>query len=912
MLTASEKNKTASTGALEKDSQRGRRSKLRLAYFSPFNPQPSGIADYSEELLPYLAEEAEIDLFVDGFKPTNAAITSSFRVLDYRKSPGMLNSLDDYDAVVYHIGNDHRYHSGIFRAMQRHPGIAVFHDFALQDFFLGLARQENSLSIYLDELEVCHGERETERATEYLSRGADPPHAVTGLDFPLNCRLANSAEGIVVHSEWSRKRLSAIAPRTPIARINHHITSRAAALESSRRRETKATVNVASFGLITPEKGIERALRALSALRDGFDFHYTLVGSADNFPGVYELIEKFGLRERVTVTGYVTLEDFEERIAESDIAINLRERPVGATSGSLCRIMAAGVAAIVSNVGAFAELPNDAVVKIDHDEYADALLEAYLRELFSDQNLRESIGQNARRHVLTEHRIEDSAAGYLGFIREVISRRPRKEFVNTISGELSTLGVNATQEQLLRKVAAEVALLAPSGPLESLREPPPLRQSASASGNGYDAKITSAIRIQEVNAPGRVPKLEGIDYKRAAIEYLGKLNPERNHHLRTKPFYNLTNKPAKYKGDGIDEDMHRHFCDFANMALTLALPAGAKILDVGCGSGWLSEYFARLGYQVKGVDISPDLITMSRERVARVPYGVDHETPLRCEFAVHDVELSPLNETFDLIICYDSLHHFEDERAVMRHLAAMLEPGGLLFILEGQKPDDNSDTADELRSVMQEFGTLESPFSSEYLRALVSEFGFAIVGDYVAVNGLFEREMLQGNDDNLTLPLRDVATNYHYLTCMKVVEQSSAYAVRDSRNPGLLRADIARQDSTALRVEAGQDFEVPISITNSGDTLWLTGQTVRAGIVMPGVRILDDSGALVAERHGHPMLPRAVAPGQSLTLNLECTAPEKPGLYTAKVDLVDQHVCWFEERGSRPLAFSFEVKANKR
>ena len=133
-------------------------------------------------------------------------------------------------------------------------------------------------------------------------------------------------------------------------------------------------------------------------------------------------------------------------------------------------------------------------------------------------------------------------------------------------------------------------------------------QPPAVSHDGNGSRAESKILTKETNSSGRVPKLEGIDYKRAAVEYLSKLDPERNHHLRTKPFYNLANKPAKYKGEGMDEDMHRHFCDFANMAVTLALPAGAKILDVGCGSGWLSEYFARLGYQVKGIDISPDLI----------------------------------------------------------------------------------------------------------------------------------------------------------------------------------------------------------------------------------------------------------------------------------------------------------------
>jgi hypothetical protein len=99
-----------------------------------------------------------------------------------------------------------------------------------------------------------------------------------------------------------------------------------------------------------------------------------------------------------------------------------------------------------------------------------------------------------------------------------------------------------------------------------------------------------------------------------------------------------------------------------------------------------------------------------------------------------------------------------------------------------------------------------------------------------------------------------------------------------------------------------------VAIKNAGDTLWLNGQTVRTGVVMPGLRIIDEEGRIVSELHGHPMLPRAVAPGQVVSLNIQCTAPEKPGSYTVKIDLVDQHVCWFEDRGSQPLVLSLEVK----
>ena len=50
---------------------------MKLAYFSPLNPQPSGISDYSEELLPYLANTESISLLwrpspaPRGFRPSN-------------------------------------------------------------------------------------------------------------------------------------------------------------------------------------------------------------------------------------------------------------------------------------------------------------------------------------------------------------------------------------------------------------------------------------------------------------------------------------------------------------------------------------------------------------------------------------------------------------------------------------------------------------------------------------------------------------------------------------------------------------------------------------------------------------------------------------------------------------------------
>src|SRR5262252_5547213 len=319
---------------------------MKLAYCSPLSPQRSGISDYSEELLPYLARSAEITLFVDGFQPSNAAVVSRFEICDYRRQPNQLHRLQSFDAIIYHMGNDHRYHTGIYETMVKYPGILVLHDFALADFFFNLGYSRGDLRLYLDEVAACYGETVRNAANEALAAGAMPRIATNPIDFPLNDRIARAARGVIVHSHWSRERLAAIAPGALVTTIPHHITEAAAAAEPLPVKQD-GPVRIASFGLITPNKGIERALRALSALRAKLDFRYVLVGEPNEYFNVRELVRDFELEDRVEITGHVEISEFQAQIAETDIAINLRERVIGETSGSLCRIMAAGVPAIV-------------------------------------------------------------------------------------------------------------------------------------------------------------------------------------------------------------------------------------------------------------------------------------------------------------------------------------------------------------------------------------------------------------------------------------------------------------------------------------------------------------------------------------------------------------------------------------
>ena len=79
---------------------------MRVAFFSPLPPSPSGIADYSQALLAPLGRLVELEVFADAAR--------EFR-------PG------DFDLALYQIGNN-PYHDFVYETALRHPGVVVMHE----------------------------------------------------------------------------------------------------------------------------------------------------------------------------------------------------------------------------------------------------------------------------------------------------------------------------------------------------------------------------------------------------------------------------------------------------------------------------------------------------------------------------------------------------------------------------------------------------------------------------------------------------------------------------------------------------------------------------------------------------------------------------------------------------------------
>lgn len=102
------------------------------------------------------------------------------------------------------------------------------------------------------------------------------------------------------------------------------------------------------------------------------------------------------------------------------------------------------------------------------------------------------------------------------------------------------------------------------------------------------------------------------------------------------------------------------------------LPVGVA-LDAACGTGRHAAYLAELGHQVIGVDSSPEMLAVARQKLPNL------------EFREADLHRLPVpDEAVDLIVCALALTHLPDLELVLVEFARVLRPGGHLVISDSR------------------------------------------------------------------------------------------------------------------------------------------------------------------------------------------------------------------------------------
>ena len=395
---------------------------LRIAFFSPLRPIRSGISDYSEELLPHLAKEAEVTLFVDGYEPANPLIRRQLLIYD----AGAFESLQrrqPFDICLYHMGN-HPCHNYMYRLMQRYPGVVVVHDAVIHHFLRYLFVLRGDGEAYLAGFPEEIGASLARRLQHDVLTNVDY------FFFPGIRGVVERNRGFLAHSEYTRQMILRFNPSALVRVVQHHWGPQLSPYAGLPAEEIKAklgydrdTFLVVSPGIITPARRIPTTLRVFRQLVKRYPrARCAIVGHDHPEVRAMEWIHNLGLEGLADLTGFVDVPTFQSYILAADVLINLRYPSAGETSGGLIRTLGMGKPILISNFAQYAEFPDDCTFKVDLGENDEEMALAYLKALARDPGLGRRVGEQARRYTQQFHAIERSARGYLDLIHAVLEQ----------------------------------------------------------------------------------------------------------------------------------------------------------------------------------------------------------------------------------------------------------------------------------------------------------------------------------------------------------------------------------------------------------------------------------------------------------------------------------------------------------
>jgi len=135
-----------------------------------------------------------------------------------------------------------------------------------------------------------------------------------------------------------------------------------------------------------------------------------------------------------------------------------------------------------------------------------------------------------------------------------------------------------------------------------------------------------------------------------------------------------------------DETTHRLISEDQRQAWLhmLSRYAGSppqRVLDVGCGTGFLAFRLAELGHIVTGIDLSPKMIGIAQRKAKEAAQQID--------FQVGDgAALSLPDEAYDLVVARHVIWNLPDPERGVAEWLRVLRPGGRLLLIEGKWADN--------------------------------------------------------------------------------------------------------------------------------------------------------------------------------------------------------------------------------
>jgi glycosyltransferase involved in cell wall biosynthesis len=383
---------------------------LRLAFFSPVPPVPSGICDYLVDLLPCLPERWSIDLFIDeGIVPAEEPVAGRAHCYPHR-GWRQRHTAHPYDLNVYQVGNN-RAHAYTLPYVLDHPGLLVLHDAVVHPSRALQAVESGDMAAYREAAQRCRPDVGPALG-HMIAGGLASPELF--FRFPLSEDLVRASLLTGVHGVGLVDWMKAMVPDAEICSLTHWRSvpqARPEVVSSWKKRllGDREAVVVGCFGNIDAGRRLDRVLQAVADLYPAVRCELVVVGEVDPSLALPERAAAAGIGDKVHWLGRVSLEDFGALIRIVDFAVNLRFPPARASSGVLHQLLDAGVPSIISDLVHWTEYPASAVQRVPPgpDDTELAILRDSMRRWATCPETRENAARAARlwaqEHLGPEH-----------------------------------------------------------------------------------------------------------------------------------------------------------------------------------------------------------------------------------------------------------------------------------------------------------------------------------------------------------------------------------------------------------------------------------------------------------------------------------------------------------------------------
>ncbi len=402
--------------------------RLHLAFWSPFNPKLSGISDYSESLVAALHQYADVDCFVEGYQPTNRALSDTVPVYDAR-AYAQLSAQRPYDSNLYQIGNNalHRY---IYQQALQTPGIITLHDVVLYYLIYHTLVKESDTRAFWAEVVYSEGAAAAERARREYLQGRNVDY-----ELALHRRIVETSLGIVAHSRWAAERITPAAT-SPVQIIPMGCTlfppdgGRFARMARALLDWPPDALVIGVFGIMHRVKRVETIARVYRRLRQQFpQLALVLMGPVD--PTAWPLINELQQNPHEThaagihlYPGYASPEMLLTAMLAVDLGVNLRNPTAGETSATLHTLLAMGKPVIVSNIGTYREYPDLCCPKVPPDDTEEQALHDLLLQFVGPSSILQQASEGAWAYS-APNSWDRTAQRYLTFVEQIRSGAPK-------------------------------------------------------------------------------------------------------------------------------------------------------------------------------------------------------------------------------------------------------------------------------------------------------------------------------------------------------------------------------------------------------------------------------------------------------------------------------------------------------